>query len=127
MNQINVAVSGFALLTMLIVLAYITLEKGARKRVSVYFRLTVSADIMMLTSIPDIPPLTKTICSCFAFLRASRIYSIIRSSASMFFISSKSARNTVRSLLISIISLWPYVSLKRWHGRYPVSTERLLQ
>ena len=28
MNQINVAVSGFALLTMLIVLAYITLEKG---------------------------------------------------------------------------------------------------
>ena len=35
MNQINVAVSGFALLTMLIVLAYITLEKGERKRVSV--------------------------------------------------------------------------------------------
>ena len=50
MNQINVAVSGFALLTMLIVLAYITLEKGARKRVSVYFRLTVSADILMLTT-----------------------------------------------------------------------------
>ena len=50
MNQINVAVSGFALLTMLIVLAYITLEKGARKRVSVYFRLTVSADILMLTA-----------------------------------------------------------------------------
>ena len=50
MNQINVAVSVFALLTMLIVLANITLEKTSRKRVSVYFRLTVSADILMLTS-----------------------------------------------------------------------------
>ena len=50
MNQINVAVSVFALLTMLIVLANITLEKNSRKRVSVYFRLTVSADILMLIS-----------------------------------------------------------------------------
>ena len=31
MNQINVAVSGFALLTMLIVLAYITLEKRGKE------------------------------------------------------------------------------------------------
>ena len=51
MNQINVAVSVFALLTMVIVLANITLEESRRKSVSVYFRMTVSADILMLISV----------------------------------------------------------------------------
>ena len=98
MNQINVAVSVFALLTMLIVLANITLEKTSRKRVSVYFRLTVSADILMLTS------------------------AII-----MWIVIDSGNRNTIRFPLISIILLSLRVLLRRWHGSSPALTERSLR
>ena len=51
MNQINVAVSVFAFLTMLIVLANVTIEKSRRRRVSVFFMITVAADMLMLMTV----------------------------------------------------------------------------